>query len=178
MYDSRKFFPTAAVILALGATLGCADSDPAALLGPGDPTAAAAAAPAVLVECPARSDTAITGWLSPAGGSLRMDRHELAVPRHGIALPTVFEIRAPAGPYMRLSVRGNGQDSFRFAKPARITIDYSRCSREDVDRYALTVWQTDPVTGALLAYMGGVDDKAARTVTFETDHLSTFSLAR
>ncbi|MBW3552997.1 MAG: hypothetical protein KY466_05790 [Gemmatimonadetes bacterium] len=176
MYRFRYSFP-APVLLSLLLLAGCSDTD--AATEPLQPEAVSLASSGpVLIECPVATDTATTGMIDATGGAVLLNRHALRLPLLAVSSPTPFELRAPVSNYMELSVRGDQKDSFSFNKPVSITIDYSRCTRTNIDHGDLTVWQIDPVTKALLEPMGGVDDKVARTVTFETDHLSTYSLAR
>lgn len=176
MYRFRYSLP-APVLVSLLLLAGCSDTDTATEPLRPDALSLASVGP-VLIECPVSTDTASTGTIGAIGGAVHLNNHALRLPMLAVTDPTPFEVRAPVSNYMELTVRGNGQDSFSFAKPGWITIDYSRCTRTNIDHGDLTVWQIDPVTKALLEPMGGVDDKVARTVTFETDHLSTYSLAR
>lgn len=131
-----------------------------------------------LVECPTSTSEATTATLGTLGGSISLGGHRMTLPSLAVLLPTEFRLAAPASRFMELDITANGADSFDFAKTVTITIDYSRCTRSDIDGGALTVWQIDPVTKELIEPMGGYDDKISRTITFTTDHLSTYSLAR
>jgi hypothetical protein len=131
-----------------------------------------------LIECPVNEDKSVIGILGATGGTIGMDNHRLSLPPLAVALPTSFELRARASNYLELRVRANDMIGFDFNRTATITIDYSRCNRSNIEKFELTVWKIDPDSKRLLEHMGGVDDKVARTVTFQTDHLSTFSIAR
>jgi hypothetical protein len=154
----------------------CNDGTAPMLEAPAD--ASAATYGHTLIECPVNEDAYAAATLGARGGSLRLDRHELNLPRGAVQAPTKFELRAPVSNYMEIRIRANDQAGFNFRAPATVTIDYSRCTRSNIDKDPLTVYKIDPETKALLRNMGGVDDKAARTVTFHTDDLSTFSIAR
>src|SRR5205814_8080752 len=66
----------------------------------------------------------------------------------------------------------------QFQQPVSITIDYSRCNRNNIDSEILHVWHIDPATHELLEEMGGVvDDKLSRHITFATGHLSGYAIA-
>jgi hypothetical protein len=160
----------------LFAVAACSDGTAPALQAPAD--ASAATYGYTLIECPVNEDAYATATLGARGGSLRLEGHELSLPLGAVLAPTKFELRAPASNYMEIRIRANDAAGYAFRTPATITIDYSRCTRSNIDKNPLTVWKIDPVTKELLRNMGGVDDKAARTVTFQTDGLSTFSIAR
>lgn len=171
----RSSLFTLAAVAAVGVA-GCSEAaDPAA---PGPDAPSLASTGPVLIECPVAETTYTTGTIGAKGGSVRLHNHELRVPSQAVTSPKDFRVEAAASNYMELGVRAAGHDSFQFRKTATITIDYSRCTRDNIDHYQLSVWQIDPVTKELLEFMGGVDDKATRTITFETNHLSTFSIAR
>lgn len=165
------------LLLALAFVLpACADIDSTAPLAPAD--AALASSGPVLVECPVETEESTTGSLGALGGSIQLKGHRLSLPTLAVQRPTEFGLAAKVSNYMELDIRANGQSSFQFGKVVTITIDYSRCTRSNIDQAPLSVWQIDPDTKALIEYMGGVDDKDNRTVTFETDHLSTYSIAQ
>jgi hypothetical protein len=158
------------------AIAACSDRTAPMLEAPAD--ASAATSGHTLIECPVNEDSYATATLDARGGSLRLDGHELSLPLGAVVAPTKFELRAPASNYMEIRIRANDQAGFDFWAPATVTFDYSRCTRSNIDKIDLTVWKIHPETKALLRNMGGVDDKAARTVMFQTNDLSTFSIAR
>jgi len=142
------------------------------------PDATAASFGHSLIQCPTKEETLITETLAARGGVIRLNRHELRLPVAAITAPTPFEVRESTSNHMEIRLRANDADGYRFRTPVTITIDYSRCTRSNIEKGPLTVWKIDPETKSLLEHMGGVDDKDARTVTFQTEHLSTFSIAR
>lgn len=154
----------------------CSDQAESGLLAPVD--ASAATYGHTLIECPVNEEDYATGTLGATGGSLSLKGHELSLPLVAVLAPTKFELRAPVSNYMEIRIRANDLAGFEFRKSATVTIDYSRCTRSNIEKDPLTVWKIDPETKQLLKHMGGVDDKVARTVTFTTDGLSTFSIAR
>lgn len=131
----------------------------------------------VIVECPSDNTIAAEGEIGSIGGELTLAKHKLALPKLAVVGPHQFRLEESASKYMELSVNANGQESFAFQKAVSITLDYSRCTRSNIDHTSLAVWKIDPVTKELLKYMGGVDDPIARTVTFTTDSLSTYVIA-
>jgi acyl-coenzyme A thioesterase PaaI-like protein len=130
-----------------------------------------------LVECPSDVSVSAEGQIGSTGGSVVLNNHRLDLPTQAVNGPNSFTLTDPAAQYMVLDLKGNGQDSFGFNRPVTVTIDYSRCSRSNIDKGPLVVWKIDPSSKALLRNMGGTDDKIARTITFSTDSLSIYSLA-
>lgn len=168
----RRLTATAFGLLLMTA---CSDAgDPASLIP--DEAAFSSSGP-VLVECPNSYEESATGTIKATGGSVKLHNNELRLPAQAVNSPQGFRIATPVSNYMELKAGADGHDSYQFRRTSTITIDYSRCTRSNVDKAPLSVWQIDPETKELLEYMGGVDDKDARTVTFQTDHLSTFSIA-
>lgn len=130
----------------------------------------------VLVECPAEVTRTASATIGTPGGTLELDGHRLHVPRGAVRGPTKFDLTVPASNYMEVEVHANGQQHFNFQTPATLTVDYSRCTRSNVDGELLRIFVVDETTGEILEDLGGVDDKVARTVTTVTPHLSGYSI--
>ena len=133
---------------------------------------------AVLVECPTDVTRSTSGTLGILGGTLELDGTRITIPAFALLLPTQFTLTLPASNYMEVEIRAGSAEHFEFEAPVTIAIDYSRCSRSNIDKAPLSAWHIDTETKALLENMGGTDNKTARTVTFDTDHLSGFSIAQ
>jgi hypothetical protein len=108
---------------------------------------------------------------------VRLGATTVQIPVGALSLPTLITITVPASQYMEIDVQANDLTSFLFRKPVTVTIDYSRCSRTDIDTTPLTVWHINTQTHELLENMGGSDDKALRRITFSTEHLSGYAIA-
>jgi hypothetical protein len=132
---------------------------------------------ATLVECPTDVERSATGIIGPLGGALELDGHSLILPAAAVLLPTEFQLTVPAGNYMQIAVTGNDQEHFEFLAPVSLTIDYSRCTRSNIDKEPLVVYHIEGSSKQLLKNMGGADDKVARRVTIGTDHLSDYAVA-
>lgn len=130
-----------------------------------------------LVECPTDTSYEAEGDILATGGSVTLRGHRVTLPLGAVLSPTRIGLREPASQFMQLDLSANSQEHYQFRAPVQVTIDYSRCTRNNIDKAPLSVWNIDPVTGALLQNMGGVDDKESRTITFETDHFSGYAIA-
>jgi hypothetical protein len=133
-----------------------------------------------LIQCPTDVSQTASALLGALGGELSVGGHRIIVPPDALPLVGVslVTLTAPASKYVEIEVSVNGLPHFQFAQPLTLVIDYSRCSRSNIDRDPLRVWYIDPVTHAFIEDMGGVDDKIARTVTFTTDHFSGYAVAQ
>ena len=79
--------------------------------------------------------------------------------------------------YNQIDVKANDLQTFTFAQPITVTIDYSRCASGTLLSAPLTVWHIDPSTKELLEDMHGVDDKVTHRITFTTTHFSGYAVA-
>jgi hypothetical protein len=157
--------------------VSCADAGP---LEPGAPSATPAFSTtfgATLLECPTEVERSTSGVVGPMGGSIELDGHRLELPMGAVLRPTTFRLTIPAGNYMQVAVTGNDQARFEFRQRASMTIDYSRCTRSNIDKVQLVIYHIDGSSKTLLTNLGGSDDKVARTVTIGTDHLSDYAIA-
>ena len=83
----------------------------------------------------------------------------------------------PASKYMEIDVSALGVAHLLFQTPATITLDYARCTNEQLGDEPLSVWYLDPLTHRPLEDMNGVDDRLAKRITFTTGHLSGYAIA-
>lgn len=153
------------------AASGPVSPDAAALNAGGTPSSGP-----VLIECPAEVTRTASATIGTPGGTLELNGHRLHVPKGAVRGPTRFDLTVPASNYMEVRVHANGQQSFNFHTPATLTVDYSRCTRSNVDGEQLRIFVVDETTGEILEDLGGVDDKISRTVTVVTPHLSGYSI--
>ncbi|MGQ0714289.1 MAG: hypothetical protein ACT4PJ_11205 [Gemmatimonadaceae bacterium] len=133
-----------------------------------------------LVICPTNESQTTFALVGGLGGTISLGGTQITFPQG--ALPSLglslVRLSIPASQFVEIDVSVNGLVHFAFGAPVRVVIYYGRCSRSDIDRSPLTAWYINPVTKAFIADMSGVDDKAARTVTFETDHFSGYAIAQ
>jgi hypothetical protein len=129
------------------------------------------------VECPSSVTQSTSALIGPLGGSLSVGGSSVVVPAGAVLLPTSITLTIPASNYMEIDVSAGGVDHYVFQTPVSMTIDYSRCTRNDIDQTPLSIWYWNPSANELLENMGGTDDKTARKVTFTTLHLSGYVIA-
>ena len=118
------------------------------------------------------------GLIGLLGGRVTLGPNRLTIPFGAVLSLTGFQITLPAGTAVEADVSAVGLLSFLFQTPVSITIDYSRCPAGAIPAGAtLQVVYIDSQTKQMLAPMGGVNDPVARTITFQTSHLSGYEVA-
>jgi hypothetical protein len=131
-----------------------------------------------LITCPSEGSQSATALIDPLlGGVLAAGTTSVVIPAGAVLAPTAFTLTVPSSKYVEIEVTAQGSDHFVFQTPVTVTIDYGRCSRSDIDKGPLSVWNIDPVTKALLEPMVSVDDKLSRTIIFSTIHFSGYAVA-
>lgn len=181
MKKGISFRQWAPALVAVAALYACDGPDPAGIADGQEPRRAselADVAQSTPLACPSDSGREVTRLLGLAGGTVGLEKHRIEVPPGVLSvLTTKFTIRVPSSPYMLVDLRANDRDHYEFRRPVRVTIDYSRCPLTELEQGPLTVWHVDLRTGELLEAMGGTDDRASRTISFETDHFSGYVIA-
>lgn len=132
---------------------------------------------ATFLVCPTQEERSVTGTIGIGGGSLHLDGHRFTLPPLAVLQPTTFTMTAPASEFVELVIHAEGRSSFQFLLPAEIAISYDRCTRDNFDPDDLHVWYINRLLGVLLENMGGEADEDARSVIFNSGHLSGFIIA-
>ena len=130
-----------------------------------------------LVECPSNTTLQTKATIGLLGGVLNLAGTTVSVPAGALLAPTEIVLTIPASRYMEIDVSVPGVEHFLFEKTVIVTMDYSRCQRNDLLFTPLQVWHIDTQTKALLEQMPSVDNKLTQTIIFSTGHLSGFALA-
>ena len=170
----RRF---ALVALAAGIT-ACSEPATAPEIGAPAPNFIGTETGQSLLECRRTLFDISWGLLGPLGGVLSLNGHTIVVPPQALDRLVFITVRQPSTPFVEMEVRVNGQDHFQFAAPLTVTLDYGRCADWRIGPEPLTVWQIDPDTKEFIADMGGVDDRAAKKISFTTDHFSGYAIAQ
>lgn len=130
-----------------------------------------------LLYCPTDETKSATAVVGSLGGTLSLLGTSVTIPGGALLDDTTVELTIPAGPYMEVDLSVNNGQHINFLEPVVVTIDYSRCNRFATLFRALSVWNIDQDSKALLENMGGVDNKLTQSITFLTPHFSGFAIA-
>ena len=173
MYTKRTWLRSAALSLSVLAAASCTDAPAAGGITAPEQALASQSTGPTLLECPVDRTVSASALVGPLGGVVSVGGHQLIIPPLAVLLPTEFTVTVPASNYLRVDVTaGNGQH-YQFQKPVSLTLSYARCTRSDIGKANLRIFYVDDAN-VILQDMGGTDDKAARTVTTGTDHLSGY----
>src|SRR4051812_30752055 len=166
----------AAVVLA-GASCGGSKTPTEGGLRAQDSSSANSSGQPTLVACPTNGTVQAQSTIGLLGGLLSVGGTTVAIPAGALLTPTDIVLTIPASQYMEIDISVPGVEHFLFEKAILVTMDYSRCQRNNIDRGPLQVWHIDTNTKALLEPMTTIDNKLTRTVLFTTGHLSGYALA-
>ena len=177
----RRILPAAAAVLLAAVLAACGDSptDPSSARAPRRLLRGAELQAVQFISCPTE-DTQLDalGVVSFWGGEIEGAETTIAVPIAAVDETTGIAVSVPASPYFEVQFSANGGDHYEFDAPVTVTVDYSRCSDSAIRSHAaLRVVYVDEVTKQPLEDMGGVVDSAARTITFQTGHFSSYVIA-
>lgn len=130
-----------------------------------------------LLECPSNTTVQATGTIGLLGGVIQAGGTLVSIPAGALLAPTNIVLTIPASNYMEIDVSVPGVEHFVFDKDIVVTLDYSRCSRSNIDKAPLQVWHIDSQSKTMLEQMPSTDVKLTHTVIFTTGHLSGYALA-
>jgi len=130
-----------------------------------------------LISCPTEATQTVSSTIGPSGGVLAIGNTTVVIPLGAVLFPEDFSLTVPASQYAEIRVRAGTAEHYVFQLPVTMTIDYSRCASPALDAQALSVWNIDPDSKALLAPMASVDEKLTHVITFTTIHLSGYAVA-
>ncbi len=168
---TKRIRPVVIALIGAAVAFGC-DRSPTA-------TAPNAIAPALLgnlaktgglLPCKPLGYDSVSRTIGPAGGVLKISKHNLVVPAG--ALTTVVRITAvaPSDTVNRVELRPEG---LTFSQPARLTMYYGNC--ELISQSKQIAYTNDSL--AILQYVPTIDSQTAKLVTGQLSHFSNYAIA-
>lgn len=129
------------------------------------------------LPCPTTDTFTATKTIGLWGGTVSAGGSSITLPFGAVLSPTTITLTVPASEYMEVDIQANGQEHYTFLLPVTIVMGYQQCTDPAFDEGPLVAWYWDSLLEILLQPFPSVDDKTARTVTFESNHLSVFVIA-
>jgi len=123
-----------------------------------------------LLPCKPLGYDSVTQKIGPAGGVLKIGKHNLVVPAG--ALTSVVSVTAVAASdtVNRVELRPEG---LAFIQPALLTMSYGNC--KVVPQSTQIVYTTDALV--IIQYVPSADSPTSKLVTGQLSHFSNYALA-
>ena len=167
-----------AAALASAALLTVACQEPTSLTRDGVPQPRFTSVPGTeLLECPFPVASVTMATVGPSGGTVSAGGSSIRIPSRALLQPTLITVATGTSDYVDVDITAGNAEHFQFERPVTITIAYDRCSAASTESEELGAWYVDSYTKAPIAPMDATDDKSARAVSFDTDHLSSYAVA-
>jgi hypothetical protein len=128
-----------------------------------------------LLPCRNDREQEETMTIGPDGGTLRLGEHRLVLPRGAVDREVRFTATLLADQFLKVDLRANGQESYRFQRAASLTLSYGRCE-PPADERRLRIFRIDAATNRVLADVGGEVSPRERTITASLESLSTYTI--
>lgn len=127
-----------------------------------------------LLVCPNDREIRETATIGPEGGALKLGENSLVLPEGAIEEEVRFTARLLADRSLKLSLEANDQPTYKFARPATLTLSFGRCEAPS-EPQRVRVYKIDE-KGTIVEDLGGEVDVRARTVTTKLETLSIYTL--
>jgi len=124
-----------------------------------------------LLTCPLESSKTAAASIGPNGGTLRVGRHLLTVPRGALSRTVRIEGRTSGDRTASVLFKPEG---LRFSKPVTLKLDYGPCA--NIRNPKKVVYVTDDGK-QILEVLRSVDYPRSEVVDGEVDHFSRYAVA-
>ena len=137
-------------------------------------------APAHLVACSWSASAIATATIDEQGGSIVLAGHEISIPAGAVQKPTVFTANVPAG--SRIALHLSSAEGTSLTIPARATISYARCDRQDLEHRSVRIVALPDTRGMSLVTEGlpevpSTTHRFAEVVEFLVVQMGTYAVA-
>jgi hypothetical protein len=130
-----------------------------------------------LLVCPNPEEQRTDVEIGKEGGVVAVGGHRLELPPGSVREPVKFSVALLADKVLKLDIKANGEDSFKFENPATLTLTFEKCEAPSNPSY-LFIAKIDPKTNEVLARLDSRVNERERTVTAQLSSLTAYSLAR
>jgi len=124
-----------------------------------------------ILVCPLEGSVTRSASIGPAGGTLKVGRHTLVVPRGALSRTVTITGRTSGDRTASVLFQPQG---LQFAVPAHVRLDYGPCANIPNPKKVLYV-SDDGKT--FLSVLRSIDDPRAEVVDGEIDHFSRYAVA-
>ena len=125
-----------------------------------------------LVACPRQDYDRTVQTVGSNGGTINVGGHKLVIPRGALNRNVTITAEAPADFVASVKFQPEG---LQFAKPARLTLDYSDCPLARLDLFKHIAYTTDLLS--ILDLLDGTDNIITAKISTDLDHFSRYAVA-
>jgi hypothetical protein len=125
-----------------------------------------------LVACPKQDYDRTVQTVGTNGGTIYVGDHKLVIPRGALTRNVTITAEAPADFVASVKLEPHG---LQFAKPAKLTLDYSSCPLARLDLFKHIAYTTDLL--AILDLLDSQDNILTAKISTELDHFSRYAVA-
>ena len=123
-----------------------------------------------LLACKPLGYDSVTQTIGPAGGALKISKHNLLVPAGALSAVVSITAVAPSDTVNRVALRPEG---LTFSQPALLTMFYGNC--RVMPQSKQIAYTTDSLV--ILQYVPSSDTPTAKLVTGQLSHFSNYAIA-
>lgn len=125
-----------------------------------------------LVACPKQDYARTVQTVGPNGGTILVGGHRLQIPRGALTSTVSITAEAPADYVASVKFQPEG---LQFAKPARLTLDYSSCPLARLSLTKQIAYTTDLL--AILDLLSSQDNILTAKISTDLEHFSRYAVA-
>jgi len=138
-----------------------------------------------LLSCPVSQRRTARKTIGRGGGTLYVGRHKLTIPAGALAQPVTITASQVAGAAPQVEFQPHG---LQFARPARLTLDYSHCRVPGWPPLAIVYYTTDAAGLHIEEYLDAAwtgtgdededeDDEGGARLAAALEHFSGYAVA-
>jgi hypothetical protein len=125
-----------------------------------------------LVGCNTQTYGRTTKVVGPLGGVIQVNGHTLVIPAGALSRNVSITATAPADKVSSVQFQPEG---LQFAKPVKLTLDYSFCPLGRLDLFKHIAYTTDNLN--ILSLLLSVDDLLRMRISSDIRHFSRYAVA-
>ena len=125
-----------------------------------------------LVACPKQDYARTVQTVGPNGGTIVVGGHKLVIPRNALTRNVTITAEAPADYVASVKFQPEG---LQFARPAKLTLDYSDCPLARLSLFKSIAYTTDLL--AILDILNAQDNIITAKISTDLDHFSRYAVA-
>lgn len=110
--------------------------------------------------------------IGPSGGTIRVNGHVLTIPAGALSRNVTISATAPSGYVASVDFEPEG---LQFAKPAKLSLDYSSCPLGRLQLFKHVAYTTDNYT--IISLLTSLDDILRMKVSTDLRHFSRYAVA-